>query len=283
MFFYICKYVFKLTQCSFITKNDMMRKYIFPFLLATIFLNACENKEETAAINTILWSKASRIKSSDLLTNASFISLETTEKSIIGSISHLIIFNERIYILDTYKQQALFVFSINGQFIQKVGKVGRGPGEFLSPDSFWINDDGIFILDRALSQILRYDLSDYTYVETIVTPDLAPLSFCVFPGCEQFIYYFPNRTENKLNDMQFVLADKKGNIHQLYYESTPSSKILHGNPHNFYISMKDNKSDKAFHFRSNDLNDDLGLGLSEFPYPISKCSGREFYRCYSSL
>ena len=209
---------------------------IYLILILIISFTACTTQDkEKNNINTISWNKTSTIKTSDLLNNATYISLETTEESLIGSISHLRIFNERIYILDTYKQQALFVFTINGQFIQKIGGVGRGPGEFSSPQSFWINNDGIFILDRVQNQILHYDLHNYAYIENIIPPDLSPLSFCVLPGGEQFIYYFPNRAKNKLNDMQFVLADKEGKIQHLYYKSTPSSRILHGDAHNFHI------------------------------------------------
>ena len=69
---------------------------------------------------------------------------------------------------------------------------GNGPGEFLSPHSFWIDrsDGSLYILDRMMSKLLKYDLESLDYEEEIKLPDLAPLAFCV-PTEGDYLYYFP--------------------------------------------------------------------------------------------
>ena len=85
---------------------------------------------------------------------------ETTDKSIIGAVSKVIKTNDRVYVLDNQKSKALLVFNRSGKFLYTVGNVGKGPGEFVEPTDFEINEkEGqVYIYDQFQSVVNKYDL-----------------------------------------------------------------------------------------------------------------------------
>lgn len=89
----------------------------------------------------------------------SFVPLETTKECLISEINKMIIIDSLVYISQDSKSNPLFIFSINGSFIRKVGNIGRGPGEFIKLTSFCVEESTgrIYILDNKLQKILLFD------------------------------------------------------------------------------------------------------------------------------
>jgi hypothetical protein len=89
---------------------------------------------------------------------------ETTDSSIIGVVSKVIQTDDRVYVLDNQKSNALFVFDRSGKFLHTVGDVGNGPGEFVEPTDFEIDEaeaeaEGkVYIYDQYRSVVNRYDM-----------------------------------------------------------------------------------------------------------------------------
>jgi len=103
------------------------------------------NSEGAEAIDIVL-SSENQAEMSDHLRIEKALKLETTEESLIGNIDKIIKKKDRIYILDRLVAKALFVFDTEGTFLFKISNIGKGPGEFLSPNDFFIDTDGIKIL-----------------------------------------------------------------------------------------------------------------------------------------
>lgn len=175
-------------------------------------------------------------KSSELISVERLLPLETSDASLLGSIDQLEVWEDRIYLLDTYKTNAVLMFSAtDGKFIRKIAGTGNGPGEFLSPHSFWIDrsDGSLYVLDRMMSKLLKYDGEDLRYEAEIKLPGLAPSAFCV-PAAGDYLYYFPLRQKDLFGGKQYVKADAKGKDVSTYYDAPASGRILHGNPAPFY-------------------------------------------------
>src|SRR5690606_32851591 len=83
----------------------------------------------------------------DFFAEPSYIPLQTTPESLIGSINRLYFFDGRIYVLDK-KQNAVLIFDQSGAFLSKVQRLGRGPGEYQSVMDFTI--------DRKQKHLLLY-------------------------------------------------------------------------------------------------------------------------------
>src|SRR5690606_4223667 len=95
---------------------------------------------------------------SDLFDSVSIIPLETNERCLIGKIDKVLYHNNMILILDKIVAKSVFMFDKHGGFVRKIGKIGRGPGEYISPTEMVINPyaDEILIYDNAKAVIMAY-------------------------------------------------------------------------------------------------------------------------------
>jgi len=62
-----------------------------------------------------------------------------------------------LYIYDAEKHQVLALDG-SGQIKRKYGDQGRGPGEFLLVNNFYLTDDYLYIVDPIQFQVIRYTL-----------------------------------------------------------------------------------------------------------------------------
>ena len=72
-----------------------------------------------------------------------YVPLETTLESLVGNIKQ--IWTNDSLILINCMQQELMMFKINGEFVGRVGKIGRGPGEYVSVFCFDVILDTVYI------------------------------------------------------------------------------------------------------------------------------------------
>jgi hypothetical protein len=95
------------------------------------------------------------------------VRLETTAASLVGEVSDLELFNDRIYIFDK-KTTSIHVFDKNGRFLHDVSKQGRAPGEYTSLSAFHIDasDSTVNLVDYLAKAVHKYDLSG-NYLSTV--------------------------------------------------------------------------------------------------------------------
>lgn len=86
------------------------------------------------------------------------VKLETTDESIIGTIDKIRIKNKCIYVLDRYKTHSLRSFDLTGRYLFSVGRHGNGPGEYVEPTDFFVDQNGITVYDQFQTKFLYYDL-----------------------------------------------------------------------------------------------------------------------------
>lgn len=99
-----------------------------------------------------------RLYLSDIVDTICGIKLETTETSVIGTIDKIRIKNALIYVLDRYKTHLLKVFNIKGTYISTIGRNGNGPGEYVEPTDFYVDNKKIIIYDQFQSKLLYFNL-----------------------------------------------------------------------------------------------------------------------------
>lgn len=88
------------------------------------------------------------LKASDVFEDFKYIPLESSENSLMGQYRDACIYENRIFIHDI-ETNMVYIFTMQGKFINKVGKRGNGPGEFFQPESMAI--------DPFRNQLLVYD------------------------------------------------------------------------------------------------------------------------------
>jgi len=89
-----------------------------------------------------------------------YVKLEFLDESIIGHINKIIIFDNRIFVLDG-QTSSIFIFDIKGKYISKICKIGNGPGEYNRLDDFDIDreNQNIIITDLLTYWNIRYDIN----------------------------------------------------------------------------------------------------------------------------
>lgn len=213
----------------------------FAFLCTTVLsslllFTSCGEQTGEGAEATLPFGSLQPVEASAILVNPTFVALESTDESLVGSITQLEVYNNKLYLLDANNTNTLFVFSLEGKLITKLKGEGDGPGQFIAPHSFWISPDGsLFILDRMLDRLQRYDVETLAFRERITMPGPSPLSFAAIPDSELYLYYFPLRKNDLFSGKQYVVANSKGEVVNLHYTAPLSGKILHGTASNFYL------------------------------------------------
>lgn len=110
-------------------------------LLILLFVNlGCENKkDEKTTYEIILDNEIEKISISDFFETIQYIPLEARTDNLIGFIDRLYISDDKIYVLDSWHTQKMYVFDLSGKYIRSIGQVGQGPGEYTSTWDFMVD------------------------------------------------------------------------------------------------------------------------------------------------
>jgi len=76
--------------------------------------------------------------------------------NIIGSVDKIISHNQNFYLLDKRISKRIFVYDSTGTFKFHIGRVGRGPGEYIEPTDFTFIGDEVLVLDQFSHRMLKY-------------------------------------------------------------------------------------------------------------------------------
>jgi hypothetical protein len=163
-----------------------------------------------------------------------YVPLETSDECLIGYVDKTLIKNNKIYVADFHRSEAIFVFDMNGKFLFKIARKGQGPGEYISVRDFDVLSNGyIYVFNPFKKMILIYN-SIGKYVDYIQL-DYYIKKFCLI---ENKIYwseiYESGITFAKLavydmtdKNTRFLFKDKK------FLESTD---IINFSSYSFYYS-----------------------------------------------
>jgi hypothetical protein len=96
------------------------------------------------------------------ITTTSFLKLSTDNNCLIGSLSQIISTKDLLLIADEKK---VLVFDKKGSFITQIGQQGKGPGEYLNPVSFFIQEEEniIHIIDMN-NKVLCFSLNTFQFI-----------------------------------------------------------------------------------------------------------------------
>jgi hypothetical protein len=114
--------------------------------------------------------KTDTLKMSQLFKNVVPIILETTQNSLIGEIVEKLYAMDSILIIADYSEaKSIFIFNREGKFSHKIGRIGHGPGEYVSLCDFCVDTVGkiIYILDRAADRIHKYEIYSGKHIKSI--------------------------------------------------------------------------------------------------------------------
>jgi hypothetical protein len=102
-------------------------------------------------------------------TKYKLIPLETHNEGLIARVKKVIFYNNNFYILDFYGKR-IIVFDEKGRYIQKLEKIGKGPGEYIGLMDFYICNDILYTLSNHGHIINMFNAKDFKYIDNVRTP-----------------------------------------------------------------------------------------------------------------
>lgn len=120
-------------------------------LIGILFLMGCSSNKKQSVQSEIQdgisvidlsgdLSKVSSLSLSDAAAKIEIVPLEVTDESMLGSIYHLDITDQDIWV-HQYKDNYIYRFSRTGKFLNKIGKIGQGPEEYIRIHDFFVDDN----------------------------------------------------------------------------------------------------------------------------------------------
>jgi hypothetical protein len=109
---------------------------------------------------------------SELFTDFHIITLETDTNSLFSVISNMKLVGDTLFIFDRIKTKSVYIFNNEGYLINKVSKIGRGPGEYTQVSDFEIDTEekSIYILDWPSKKMNIYDYKT-NFIKSITLAD----------------------------------------------------------------------------------------------------------------
>ena len=120
--------------------------------------NKADDGDSVLEIDLFSESKPAGGKLSSFADDIEFIPLQTTRESLIGGPARRVVSREqRIYVSDATR---IMCFDIEGRFLYKLNKLGRGPGEYSVIFYFDVDPDNKYLVIPNHNKLLFYGISD---------------------------------------------------------------------------------------------------------------------------
>lgn len=196
-------------------KNKLSKYWVYSFISsALIFGYGCINRHEITTENS-LKVKTVRViadsiqvidtlKLSDIVDSCKFVQLQSPKEHPIGFINKLLFWNNEIFALDQRIAKKVYRFSSDGKFLQVIGNLGKGPGEYLRPDDVSIDfiNQQLLIYSRQERKLLFFDLRTGSFLNELklsfAASEIQPVNHEQFAVFNHDIHNLNN--ENAKND-----------------------------------------------------------------------------------
>lgn len=153
---------------------SMVSRSIFATLILACFLHGCKEQHEAEdnLIKINPHEAKEEINLSEFVDSVKYIPLQTDDNSIVGRVYSVTIKENFIYVLDIsdIDRQVIFVFDKDGNFVSKLDKYGRGPGEYSYLMGFIVDDNEEYVevisfLGGGEARVLKYKNISFDFVD----------------------------------------------------------------------------------------------------------------------
>lgn len=172
------------------------------------------NKEKQTKINAheIIFSTETdneNLLTSEFIDTSYFIPLETNDNCLIKWIRKIVFEGQRIFIFDPAGNNKILIFDNKGKFINTVGNIGQGPGEYAELYDFCVDSVSrqIFLL-CARGVIMCYDYTGHFKKKYTLESNLRAWKIEYFDDHFYFIVQEPDFFNLVITDNNFKIKQK---------------------------------------------------------------------------
>jgi len=181
----------------------------------------CNNLSNVSNQNSIteiqLLKEDMPILDENLIQIRDIVLLETNDSSSFGVCSLLKTTQEAFYILDESITKRIYKFDRNGAFIRHIGKQGRGPGEYINPSWFCVDENSgqVIVYDTRQRRLMFFNDKSGEFIKD-VRINFDARSFEIMPDLSGYCFYTsftPNSNLSSNNeDFQLIITDNEGQV-----------------------------------------------------------------------
>ncbi|MGY6742064.1 MAG: 6-bladed beta-propeller [Cecembia sp.] len=131
-----------------------LKKILLSFIVFISLLGCKNNQRSTLKIICIPDNTNTHVYLSEFSEEINEIQLETSQNILLGFINDVIIYDDKLFIRELKK---VSIFDLNGNFIKILGKLGDGPGEYRTVNSFTIDQETGDIYLSTYNKLIVYD------------------------------------------------------------------------------------------------------------------------------
>lgn len=166
----------------------MMKRHVacallLPLMVAVAGCGKKDNSGELPVIDVVGNAEAEayrKIPASELISEFEYIPLETTSRSLVANTGNVIVTDSLIFVGG---DDGVFSFTREGKFLTRIGRKGRGPGEWIHLIHMSIDDAEEIIYFDTYEELLAYTYNG-KFVRSITKP--------TFGEREEEMYHFRN-------------------------------------------------------------------------------------------
>lgn len=164
--------------------------------------------QEGKVIHFNLEQEAKNIHSTSLIKDCKIIPLETRDSVLIGKIDKAIVYQDRLYVGDFSKTNAVYIFDMQGKFCHKISRQGRGPEEYLRLYDMFIDPHTgeLKLLSRMDRRILAFS-GDGTIFKGV--QKIPKMFMELIPSPGGYVGFSANYSEDRENPFNLWLLDKE--------------------------------------------------------------------------
>lgn len=187
-------------------KNSMR---IVWFVLAVLLVCSCkkEKPQDGNVIRFDLEPEAVNIHSTALIKDCKIIPLETNDSVLIGEIDKVMVHHDRLYVGDFSQTNAIYIFDMQGKFLHKISRQGRGGEEYLALNDMFIDPHTgeLKLLSRVDRRILAFSEDGKVFRGVQKMPKM----FMEFvPSSSGYLGFSANYSEDRGNPFNIWSLDK---------------------------------------------------------------------------
>ena len=207
-------------------------KCILLICFTSLLLGACKNDNKTdynQCEQTIQIDKPDGTSIVDLIDKESVfvVNPEKTDESLLGLVSRVEVYKDRIYAKDMLVAKGIYIFDMNGKFLRKPTTIGQGPEEYITLSDFKIDKrkEKLIIHDRYNKAISFLDLEGNFLDRKKI--NFAAEYFGLLPN-DEYVFFTDMSSVDEENTI--IIADKELKVKRSYYPVNQNHNFIFGVP-----------------------------------------------------
>ena len=219
---------------------------------------------------------------SDYFSSIELIALETNNNSLIGEESIVLVYDSLIFIASSISSgvwpphKNLLVFNRSGKFLNSIGAIGKGPGEYLGVSEVFLNHEKPTVYVADSFKIFEFEFNGkFIGSFTRPNPDGRSLWNVTFLEDNLFLGAI---SYDKRNEYKYYLFDKNGDVIKYFHTNLHSDTSLQNAwslsvaPYRIdnHVYVMDYINDTLYTIENLRLSPVYVFDYGKFAYPIGK-------------